>query len=342
MKKNKSNLLSLNINFGIELLRMILCFWIILFHFGGDNNKKKYKILNTFFHVPTFMIISFYFSYKIFSSKNILKIKLRLERLLIPFLIIPIIKFVIIILLEYPRINKINIKELFIELLLNYITGYNIIVPLWFVHILIIITILFEIIYLLFRNHYLFVLQSLAIISYYLQYSEINFKIFNNYRSHLRAVSHFAEMIPIATTGLNLGYIKILDFLKNYRVKSIFFSIIILLFIYNFNILGEFRGFYYSGIKQNIAALCLFFIFSLIPFEKIINNKYCFIIIRKISSYTGGIYYFHPIIKDILNKIKYLTNQPLLTCIIIYIIGYLICLIGTKIFKKTKFKYLFN
>ena len=280
----KKKFFSFNINFGIQILRMILSFWVIVFHFGGHKIKKKYKILNSFFHVPTFMIISFYFSSKIYSPKNILKIKFRLEKLLIPFVIIPIIRFGIIILLYKKR----KIKKLFINLLLQYITGYKIIICLWFLHILILFIIFFEIIYLLFQKRYLFVLHLLAIISYWFQYSEINYKIFIKYKRHLRAVSHFFEMMPIAVTGLTLGYIKIMSLLSIYRIKTIFFSIVILCFIYNYNIFGEFRGFFYSGIKKNIAALTLFLSFYLIPFEKI-KNTFILNIIREISSYTGGI-----------------------------------------------------
>ena len=329
----------MNINLGIEILRMILCFWIIAFHFGGTQNKTKYKILKTFFHVPTFMIISFYYSYKLYIPNNILKIKQRLERLLIPFIIIPIIQFGIILILEYPIINK---KELFSNLILQYLTGYAIIVPLWFLHILLIFTILFEIIFLLFFKKYLLILQILSIISYWFQYSEINYKIFNKFQLHLRSVSHLAEMIPIAVTGITIGYIKLLDLLKKDRIKSMAFCLIILYFIYNYNIFGEFKGFPYSGIRQNIAGLCLFISFFLIPFDKIINNKCCFNVIMEITRYTGGIYYFHPIIYNFFKNKNILQEKPILTCIIIYLIGYFICLIGTKIFQNSKFKYLFN
>ena len=230
---------------------MILCFWVIAFHFGGKKNIQKYKILRTFFHVPTFMIISFYYSYKLFIPNNILKIKQRLERLFIPFIIIPFIKFGIILLRENSRINK---KELFSNLILQYITGYKIIIALWFLHFLFIFTILFEIIFLLFPNKYLFVLQILAIISYWFQYSEINYKIFYKCKPHLRSVSQWADMIPIAVTGLTIGYIKLLDSLKIYRIKAIASCIVILCFIYKYNIFGEIKGFTYSGIKQNIAC----------------------------------------------------------------------------------------
>lgn len=94
-------------NLGIEILRMILCFWVISFHFAGNTNKIKYKILNTFYHVPTFMLISFYFSYNTFISNDITKCKKRLERLLIPYIIWPIIFLSISI-----SFDSINIKQL--------------------------------------------------------------------------------------------------------------------------------------------------------------------------------------------------------------------------------------
>ena len=81
-------------------------------------------------------------------------------------------------------------------------------------------------------------------------------------------VSHLAEMIPIAVTGLTIGYIKLLDSLKNYRIKTIVFfieSFALYIIIYNYNIFGEFKGFLYNGIKQNIAAVYLFISFFFNP-----------------------------------------------------------------------------
>lgn len=180
----------------------------------------------------------------------------------------------------------------------------------------IIFTILFEIIYLLFFKNYLFVLIVLSIIAYCLQYSEINYKIFRKYKPYLKAALHIVDLLSIAVTWLTLEYIKLFEKLKKNRIKSIIFCIIIFYFIYNYNILGQFRGFAYSGIKNNIAVLCLFIFFYLIPFESIINRKLYFNIIRVISRYTGGIYYFHPIIYDILKNLNYLKQKPILTCLL--------------------------
>jgi peptidoglycan/LPS O-acetylase OafA/YrhL len=71
---------------GTEILRMILSFLIVVIHLhnkrGSETKFKSFSTLNMHFYVPTFFIISFYFSYKIFVSKNINKIKQRFIRIL--------------------------------------------------------------------------------------------------------------------------------------------------------------------------------------------------------------------------------------------------------------------
>ena len=119
------------------------------------------------------MIISFYFTYKSFAFNNIIKIKKRLERLLIPYIIIPIIYLIIIII--FSTYYK-NFKYIISDLLLQYITGYNFYVILWFIQMLILFNIIFGIIFLCFKNNHFCILQLLAILSYWLQYNEIILK----------------------------------------------------------------------------------------------------------------------------------------------------------------------
>ena len=325
-------------NLGIEILRMILCFWVITFHYVGNKNRKNYKILNTFYHVPTFMLISFYFSYKTFFSNDIIKYKNRLERLLIPYIIWPIIFLLISIPIDSINIKK--LKKLIIILSIQYITGYKIIVCLWFIQTLIFFGIFFQINFFLFHKQSLLILQIFSVISYFIQYKEINYEIFFHCSLHLRPVSHIAEMIPIAVTGLTLKKIDIFKALSNDKRKSIFFSMISLYFIYNFNVFGKFKGFIYSGINQNIAGICLFISFSLIPFNKL-KNRIIIIFIKTITRYTGGIYYLQKITFYILRRIKYLHRRPLFKCFIIYVLGYLICTVFTKLFRNNRLKYLF-
>jgi len=323
-------------NLGIEILRMILCLWVISFHFAGLKNYLKYKILRASFHVPTFMLISFYFTYNTFISNDIIKYKKRLERLLVPYIIWPII----FLLISNSSYDSINIKKLIFELLLQYITGYKIYVILWFVGSLIFLEIFFKIIHILFNKQSLLILKILSIISYLVQYEEINYNIFYLYPTYIIGVSRIIEMMPIAVTGLCLRNINIFKTIKNDKIKYIFFSMIILFFIYNYNVFGNFKGFGYNGIKNNIAGICLFISFSLIPFNKI-KNKIIISFINTITKYTGGIYYLQVIIGFRLEKYKYFKERRFYMCFAIYILGYLICSIFIKIFKNNKLKYLF-
>jgi hypothetical protein len=97
-------------------------------------------------------------------------------------------------------------------------------------------------------------------------------------------------MIPIAVTGLTLRNIDIFKSLSINKKKSIFFSMISLYFIYNYNVFGQFKGFPYSGINNNIAGICLFNSFFLIPFDTL-KNKIIIVCIKVITRYTGNNYF---------------------------------------------------
>ena len=80
---------------GIEILRMHLCFRIVLIHYYSSNNKYINILTKHRFQVPCFFFISFYFLYPIISRRKISKMKLRLERLIIPYIIYPIVVWII-------------------------------------------------------------------------------------------------------------------------------------------------------------------------------------------------------------------------------------------------------
>ena len=85
------------INFeGIQILRMLLSLWIVLIHCCNiRNNILRILLIDKVFHVPIFLIISFYFFYDKLYFRSINKFKLRIERLLIPYLVYPIINIIL-------------------------------------------------------------------------------------------------------------------------------------------------------------------------------------------------------------------------------------------------------
>lgn len=180
---------SIKINFGLNILRVILAFWIVVAHCANLRNKDLMKIiLGKNFHVPTFMTISFYFFSNNFFKRNINKIKLRFFRLLIPYTIWPLIKFILnnLLFFFYRKEKIINIID--IKLLINQIIlGRKIHAVFWFQFNLIIITLFFTIISFLFKESLLYIFIFICLVSYILQYSDLNYNYFIKYNIN---VSH--------------------------------------------------------------------------------------------------------------------------------------------------------
>ena len=138
--------------------------------------------------------------------------------LIIPYIIIPIIYLII----KY-FLSGIKYNEIFLNLFLQYMTGYHFYFIFWFINNLIIYTIFFEIFFLLFKKNNLLILQLLAIIIYLLKCIGALDKIFDNYSLNIRVIKNIGIMIPISVTGITLGFKQVL--------KNIFFYIIYFYFL---------------------------------------------------------------------------------------------------------------
>ena len=72
------------LNIGMSILRSLLCYWVLIIHLSMIK-RKHLKYVCRHFHVPTFFLLSFYFFYPILRNKNEIKLKLRFQRLLYPY-----------------------------------------------------------------------------------------------------------------------------------------------------------------------------------------------------------------------------------------------------------------
>lgn len=285
-------------------------------------------IKTKFFHVSCFCFISFYFTYNIFSNRNIIKVKKRLERLLIPYILWPIIIFIIhnIFYLK----NTISMKELEIQL----IGGSQFMIHFWYLLSVILLSILFHI--LSYLPNFIFSIQLIAIFAYIIQYSNYD-KFLYKYKDSVRyPIVGTLRMYPISVIGMTIASTNILEILETNRIKALIISYLILFFLFKYDIFIDLGG--YKGIVHIFSSIFLFFGFYLIPFED--EKNFLYEIIIQITSYTNGIYCLHTRIMYIL-KTTFKARGNLLTIINIYLIGYIISFIGIKLFKKTKIKYLF-
>ena len=204
---------------GIEILRIILCFSVVLDHLYINTNFYKFHYI-IYYHIPSFFVISFYFNYKTFISFNIKKIKGRLKRLFIPYFYWSIISWIINVI--YFEIFNIESFHSFKFLLIHLVNGHQFNYSLWFQNIISLITLLFLIIIFLFRKIYISILLILNLVAYIFQYTGFNYNFFiNNFTINSSATfGRFAEAIPNAVTGFILSYFDIIK--KSNKYKYIF------------------------------------------------------------------------------------------------------------------------
>ena len=271
LRKNKLNL-------GLQLLKMILSFWIVMIH---TSRVTKFSFFHIFFlrnfHVPTFFVMSFYFLNIHISERKIPKMKQRFERLLIPYILLPIIIWIFNNLLYiFHKSNRFGHKLTFRDLINQIIIGNIFHRIFWYQFNLIFITLLFTIISFVFMKKYLAILHIFTLISYILQYTGYNLKLFIKYKESIKySLGNIVEIIPFTVVGLFLGSIDIIEKLKFIRFKVIFFCFIYIYFLFKYDMFNKIFGFYYPGIIHNFGAFFLFIFFLMIPLENI-KNRYIF------------------------------------------------------------------
>ena len=262
---------------GIQILRIIFSFHILVFH---CINKKKYKskfINSVELDLKTFFIISFFFSYNTFTSRNILKIKQRLKRLLIPYILWPIIFFIVDNINSFSNIILFKkIKYLYYQVLV----GIGIDIVFWFLFNLIFVSILFLIIIFLFKKRYLLYLIIIGILSFLFE----NSSFYKNMPLIFNKIAYFSvRQIPSSFISVFLGFyissIKAIDKINKFKYKNfirILFLSIFFVFVFANGIFNKYL--FISIFIPYFRAISLFFFFMIFPFDKIKNDIYYYTI----------------------------------------------------------------
>ena len=336
----KNNYNKKEINIGISFLRVILSFMVILDHFYDYAILSKYYYI-LYYHIPTFFLISFYYNYNTLTSFNINRIKSRFGRILIPYFSWCTISWIINNIYYY--FLKRECRHSFKDYLINLMNGHIFLVPLWFQNNLILLTLILTIIIFSFKNNYIYIFHILSFLAIISQYSGFNYTFFKDHFSNhsYACLGRLTESFPNAIIGFSLAKYDIKKIIRNNSIISLY-SFIILILISKYNIFSDLKTFKYAGIRLNIAAICIFIIFSSLPFQKI-KNKILINGIIKITHYTAGIYFTHFLIGNgyFFNLLFIYKRGTLLECIFIYFLSYCICFIGSKLLGKTQFRHLF-
>ena len=254
----------------------------------------------------------------------------RIKRLIIPYLLWPVIYFICYFFID--RIFHLNYSSNLSALLWQLALGSSINPPLWFLAVLILLTVFFFSIFKLFnaviaKRMLIFIL----IVSVYFQYSEVN-KMFWNLRFEVRyTLGRVCEMFPYAITG----YFLILDNDDNNKNRWFLLgsSFLGLLFIFRYTLfIAPEYGYGYEGICLFTKTVLFVIVAWYLPFDRLpilIKNA-----IIKISKYSMGVFCMHlgigRILISILEMYDYKFNSFLI-CIIIFGITVLFSWMITKI-----------
>ena len=286
------------LKYGFSILKCLLSFNVISSHCFNKRSSKNNIILfltgDRRLHVPSFFILSFYFSHNTLISSNISKKIIRFQRLLIPYLGWPIIIFLICNALKHIKKFKrpCSLKILVFQL----ITGQGQeLFHFWYLFDLMLTTFIFQSIITIFEENHLFILNMISILSYFLQYSKYSKKLYF-YTRRVSGLARENEIIPFAVTGFTLNSMKLLNILEKYKFNSICFCLLIYVLIQDYEVFRKFFGVAYNGIKLNILSLCLVIIFSQFP-SKRIKNKYLVTFLKIMTNYSAGTYYLHRVVQ---------------------------------------------
>lgn len=210
-----------NFDIGLAILRVFISYFVVIAHcYNSSNSSFIFKKINSLFktHVLIFFIMAFYFSYKTIISSNLKKKIDRLKRLIIPYILWPIILWLInkLVPKNYKRAKCITKEDLIYQLLY----GSRYLAVLWFQWNLILLTIVFYLINIIFRQHLNFIIIILSIGSFIYQYNGNNVKRFKNEIYDKRyTFGRFLEICPMAVIGFLFNFTQILIYCKLHQFR---------------------------------------------------------------------------------------------------------------------------
>lgn len=326
-------------NYGLALLRALMCFEVVLCHFWTSDVPKfliPFSMLRGL-AVPVFMFLSFYLTEHTFLEYNKTKAKKRIWRV-----IYPQIGWAIIYWLGY-TIGQFIIKDIgvrFSDLCWQMFTGHSprLNSSMWFQTVLILLTVIYILIFKYFEvKKGLLIIYVMMFVAFIIQYSGINFRLFDSLRYELKyPLGRFCEMIPYATIGFSCAYFNVFEKVKEKRIFSIIMFGLASLFLLKYSFINWASGFGYSN---NNCLLLGFFVIGfayLIPFEKLSQKAKK--VLKFLTKYTLGIYCMHRIVAEFL-KILFpkigINIDSFVLCIITYITGFFVSFLMCKI--PTKF-----
>lgn len=266
---------------GIELLRLWGAFAVVWIHFGTT------RIPGVAFAVPCFVIISFFFAWKMIDSIDVIKLRQRLWRLLVPFFVWGIVSYVVAL--------AIGIHSGITPLLWQLTLGHSTCAPLYYLFdVAVFMVILFLLRKFMACRMFWCVITTLVIGCLWMQYTGVNYYIWSPLPSEASyPIGRIFELFPHAVGGCALSALD----LKGWRA----FALGTVLFVCGMTMIvcAPFRvsaQFGYAGLPYLLGASGL--VLSATAWS---GGECWFWRVCNLSVATAGVYFIHPIVGFILN-----------------------------------------
>ena len=266
----------------VDLLRIILTVLVVNVHIRIITGiKENFLEPYTWYTVPLFIILSFFFS----SSKPLIT---RIKRLFIPLIFWSAAGFII-----HP--NLLNVKNIFLQ----FLTGHVVNTPLYYLVLLILFTIIYWLINQLPSRVKIFIYLLIILIPLILEYSNFNYNLFSPMIEVVKkSYGRFVELIKYIPIGLAFV------FLRKKINKNIVFLILSLIFFMLFFAVSYIPvplDFHFSGLKTLVGSIMIFSLtlgLSGFKFNDKVNN-----VINLLGKYSFGVYLSHYLFLETILKI---------------------------------------
>lgn len=313
---------------GIGVLKIVLCFCVILIHYGQGSVITKYFNVLMSSAVPCFMITTFYFNGKMLLEGNLKKIEHRILKL-----IKPCIGWGGIYFISYKLMYYLNLRDYGLgwkDLLWQLLTGHSYNAPLWYMYDLIILTMMFNIIFMFVKKRHNIMLLFLFVISIVYLYFGWNGVFYELMRELKWTLGRLAEMLPYSIIGLLAGINsdKLEKIQYSHKLAGLGILFVLGIICRRLETMGKIWiefNYGYAGLGLLFKSLLIFGIFlfvSDIPISKK-GEK----IIIKISQYTLGIYCMHVLVGESLNlflEIQKISIDKFRIGVTIFVLSYIL------------------
>ena len=237
------------------------------------------------------------------------------------------------------KVFKTDMIDGFRALFWQLVTGhaFHVNAPLWYMAVLIWLTLLYVIIFMLPNKKISFAaIQAIAVIALVMQYSGANYSLFKALPFETKyPLGRVAEMIPFATIGYDLAHFKVYEWIREKKKRHtvvLWTSLAIAICCLVFGRSTDIAGFGYNGLFRMIVSVSLFTFFYLLPIETIPEKTAK--TIKKVTAHTLGIYCMHYLVGNILNlglDRLHISSNQILFCAGLYVVCYGVAMVISKI-----------